>query len=119
MADFADGAVVQQDFDNIKTDFYFGIFDEPQIIERGLLEKPALVRVHGGGRTYPILGRTGFYLNEHQAIVLAENKINFAARRAEIGGEEFHAQPAQMFFGRKLSQFASPQMLRLRFIGET
>src|SRR5438874_4412533 len=99
VSDLAHGAVAQQYFDNVKAHFHARLFEKLEVIERGLRKEPALVSVHRGGRTRPILGRTRFDFHEHQAIAIAKNEIDLAPRRAEVGGEEFQTGSTQMSFG--------------------
>ena len=87
--DLAHRAAAQQHFDDVEAQLHAGLFEQLEIIERGLRKKTAFVGVHGGGRTRPFLGRTRFDLHEHEAIAVPKDEIDFAPRRAEVGGEKF------------------------------
>jgi hypothetical protein len=79
MPDFAHPAVRQQHLDDVEPDFYLRIFQQTQIIQRGLRKQPPLARINRRRRTRPILGRPRFDLNERQAIVVAKDQINLTA----------------------------------------
>src|SRR5439155_8442227 len=111
--DLAHRAVAQQDLNNVEAQFYAGLFEKLEVIERRLRKEPAFAGVHGCGRARPFLGRTRFDFHEHKAIAVAKDEIDFAARRTEVGSQEFHARSAQVFFGGVLAEFTPPQMLRL------
>jgi len=57
-------------------------------------------------------------LDEHEAIAIAKNQVNLAARRTEIGREKFQPMLPQISSCRALAQLASPQMFRLILAGE-
>jgi hypothetical protein len=64
MTNFAHLSAIEQDFDNIEPDLYGRIFEQPKIIESSSGEPLASLLVYGFSRSYPVLRRTGFYLNE-------------------------------------------------------
>ena len=111
-------AVRQQHLDNIEPDFHRRIFQQPQIIQRGLRKQPPLARVDRRRRARPILGGPRFDLDEGETIIVAKDQVNFPALRTEIGREKFQSLPLQMFFRRVLAQFAAAQVLRFFFADE-
>jgi hypothetical protein len=112
VADFADGAVGEEDFHDVEADFYLGIFEAAEVIERSLGEQPAFARVHGGGGAGPVLGGAGLDLDEDEAVGVAEDEVGFAAFGAEVGGEVLEAGLLEIFFGGALAQGAAPQIFR-------
>ena len=89
MANFADLAVSHQDFDDVETDFDFRIFQQLQIVERALGKPAAPFGVYGRRWTGPFFGGASLDFGEDEAIGVAKNQIDLAARGAEIGGEKF------------------------------
>src|ERR1700690_2260916 len=118
MPDFMYFAVGQEHLNDVESDFYRRIFQQPQIIQRGLRKQPPLARVDRRRRACPLLGRPRFDLDERQTIIVAKDQINLAALGTEIGREKFQSLPLQMTFGRALAQFAVAQVLRLFLAGE-
>jgi len=56
MPDFMYFAVGQEHLDDVESDLHRRIFQQPQIIQRGLRKQPPLARVDRRRRTRPILG---------------------------------------------------------------
>ncbi len=106
MSDFAHGAFVQEDFDDVETNFYLGIFQQAKVVERGTSQALASLAIDGGGGTRPCLGRTRLHLDEDKTVVIAEDEVNFAAWGTEVGGEEFEAIAAKVPSRGALAQFA-------------
>jgi hypothetical protein len=108
MPHFADFPVFQQHLHDVETDFHRRIFQQSQIVERGLGKQPTFAGVHRSRRARPVFRRARFDLDERETVVLAKNQINLAARRTEIGREKYEALPLKKFFGRALAEFAAP-----------
>ena len=107
VADFADGAVGEEDFDDVETDFYLGIFEAAEIVQSGLGEEATFAGIDEGGGAGPFLGGTGFYFNKDEAVGVAEDEVYFAAFGIEIGGEIFEAGLLEVLFGSALAQGAA------------
>ena len=114
MADFADGAVAEQDFHDVEPDFHLGILQKPQVIEGALRKEPFFSRIHRGGGPGPILGGPRFHLYKNEAIVVAKDEIDFSPARAKICGQEFQPESLQMLFGGALAQITSAEVFRRR-----
>ena len=99
MPDLAHCAVVQQHFHDVEPHLHLRIPEQAQVIKRGQRQQAPLVRVHGSRRPHPILGRARFHLDEHQAIAIAEDQVNFAAVGPEIRGEELETGFLEMAAG--------------------
>ena len=119
VADFADRAVGEQDFNDVETDFDGRIFQEPQIIQAALGKAAAAFRVHRRRGSRPFFGRTRLDFGKDEAIAVAEDQINFTARGTKIGGEKFEAVLPEEFFGGLLAQGPQAQMRRAGFADET
>lgn len=96
VADLLNGAGVQQDLNDVESDFNLGIFQEPQIVQASTSESPAALFVHSSRGARPFFRRACFDLNEHEAVLIAENKVNFASRGSEVGGQELETKLFQM-----------------------
>ena len=79
MADLGDRAVVQEDFDDIETDFDARIFQEAEVIECALREEATLAGIDARRRTQPVFAGARFDFDEDEAISVAKDEINFAA----------------------------------------
>jgi hypothetical protein len=110
MPNFADFAVGHKDLDDVETDFDFWIFQQLQIVQAALGNAAATFGIDGGGGPGPIFGGAGFDFGENEAIGVAKNQINLAARGAEIGGEKFQALLFEEFLCGFFAQSAGVQM---------
>jgi hypothetical protein len=71
-------------------------------------QEPPFARIHRGCGTRPKLRGSGLDLDEHQAIVVAKDEIDFATSGSEVGGQEFQAQALQVSARVLFAQFAAP-----------
>lgn len=110
MTDFAYGAVLEQDFNNVEAHFHLGIAQQAQIIQAGAGKSAAAFGVDGGGGPDPLLRGSGFHFHEDETIAVAEDEVDFAARRAEVGGKEFQAKTAQVFASGALAELAEAEV---------
>ena len=113
MAHFAHPAVLQEHFHNVEADLYLWVLQQAQVIQRGPREPPSPLLIHRCGWPRPFLGGASLDLDEHEAVVIAEDKVYLAAWRAEIGGEELQALAFELLFGGPLAQFAVAEVERL------
>src|SRR5437868_3331375 len=110
MPNLTDGAVLEQDFNDVEADFDSRIFEQAQVIERSLGKQPLFRGIDRGGRTIPILGRTRFDFDENQAILVAENEVDFPAARSKIGREISEPRFFEIFKRGLFAEAAMPQM---------
>ncbi len=110
MPHFANGAVIEEHLDDVEAHLGRGISEETQVIESGPGQTPPPFAIHGGSGAGPFLGSAGFDLDEDEAVMLAENKINLTTTRAEIGGQESEALAFEVFSGRPFAELAVEQM---------
>jgi len=118
MTHLTHGAVVEDDFHDVESDFDRRILEQAQVIERGSGEALAPLLVHRRRRARPLLRGTRLDFNEDEAVVVSEDEVDFAARGAKVCSEEFQAVAPEELFGRTLAKFAASQMLRLHLAGE-
>lgn len=74
VANLAHLSIRQQHFDNVETNFHFGMFQEFQIIQTALRQQQSLAFVHGGGGAHPIFGGARFHFHEHEAVRTISSK---------------------------------------------
>jgi len=53
VADFTDGAGLEEDFNDVESNFDLGVFEQAQIIQAGAGEASAASGVNSGGRARP------------------------------------------------------------------
>src|SRR5438874_13760939 len=99
MPNFLNYALLQKDFDDIETYFDLRVFEQTQIVESCARKARAPFLVYRCGGARPLLGRTGFYFDEHKTVGLAKHQVHFAAIRTKVLSEEFQAIAFQMFSG--------------------
>ena len=73
MADLGDRAVVQEDFNDIETDFDAGIFEESEVIECALREEATLAGIDARRRTKPVFAGACFDFDKDEAILVAKD----------------------------------------------
>ena len=110
VADFADSAPFEEDLDDIEADFDRRAAEQAEVTEAGAGEAASAFGIDGVRGAGPFLGGAGFDLDEDEAVMLAENKINLTTTRAEIGGQEFEALAFEVFSGRPFAELAVEQM---------
>ena len=96
VTNFANISICQQHLNDVETNFDLRLPKQLQVIETALRKEPSLTRIHGSGRTHPIFRRSSLYFDKHETILLAENQIDFTARRAEVRCEKFQPEFLEM-----------------------
>ena len=112
MAHFTDHAGLQQHLDYVEPDFYLGIFEQPQVVQRSARQPAASLGLYRGGWARPIFRRTCFDFDKHQAILISKDQVHFSPIRAEVGREELQTVPFQIAFRGALAEFTVAQMQR-------
>jgi hypothetical protein len=112
MPDFADGAIKEKHFHDVKANFDGWMFEEFEVIECGLGEKPAFADVDGRSGPHPFLGGPGFDFDKNEAVRVAEDDVDFAAIGSEVGGEKFQAHGGEMAAG---GLFAQGSVLEMKW----
>jgi hypothetical protein len=112
MADFADGALFEQDFDDVEPNLHRRVAQQAEVIQGGLAKQSPFAGVDGRSRARPVFGGARLHFDEHETIVMAKDQINFTSIRPEIGGNEFEAVVAEEGPRGLFTQFAATQVQR-------
>ena len=115
MPDFVDAVMGEQDLDDVEAEFDLGILDSAQVIERGAGESSLTFAIDGFRRSCPVLVRTGFDFDEGEAIMVADDQIDFAVAGAKVGGEEFQSVLFEVGAGGLFTELAAAEMDRSGF----
>jgi hypothetical protein len=91
VSDLVDSAVTQEDFDDIESEFDFGVLNLAEVIQRGAGEPALALEIDRGCGPGPLLVGAGFDFDKGEAIVIEDDQVDFAMRRSEVGGEEAQA----------------------------
>jgi hypothetical protein len=115
MADFMHFTVLQEYLDDVETQFYARVAQQPEVIQGGSSQALPPFLIHGGCGPIPLFRGARLYLGENEAVAVPQDQIDFAAWRPKICGEKFQALAPELFARRSLAEFAVTEMEGLGF----
>lgn len=84
VANLAHVAVGEQNLDDVETEFHGRIFQEAQVVQRGLREVAALASIYEGRRARPLFRGAGLDLDEHEPVCTVSTENNVLTTFAKI-----------------------------------